>query len=133
MEPEWIVHPNSALGMMAIHAVAANPKEVARELKAAWTAKTEEILDGCMLVKAGAVELLIWSPAAYEAEYKAIEVRAPQRMPSIVGVTVAVERARPLQALLQANNVPFAVAEGDRVLVLAEQAGNLMFEFLPQN
>ena len=133
MEPEWIVHPNGALGMMAMHAVAANPKEVARGLKAAWTAKTEEILEGCMMVKAGAVELLIWSAAAYEEEYKAIDAKAPQRLPSIVGVTVAIERARPLQALLQANNIPFAVAEGDRVLAIADQAGNLMFEFLPQN
>jgi hypothetical protein len=133
MEPEWIVHPNGALAMMAIHAVAANPKEAARALKAAWTAKTEEILDGCMMVKAGAVELLIWSPAAYEAEYKAIEAKAPQRLPAVVGVTIAVERARPLQALLQANDVPFSLVEGDRVLALAGPAGNLMFEFLPQN
>jgi hypothetical protein len=37
-----------------------------------------------------------------------------------------------LQALLRANNVPFAVAEGDRVLAACEQAGGLMIEFVPQ-
>lgn len=133
MEPEWIVHPNGALGMMAIHAVAENPREVAKALKAGWSASTEEIFDGCMMVKAGSVELLIWSPLAYQLEYKALEIMAPADLPSIVGAAVAVERARPLQALLRANNVPFAVAEGDRVLVAPEQTGGLMIEFIPQN
>lgn len=133
MEPEWIVHPNGALGMMAIHAVAENPKEVAKALKAGWSASIEEIFDGCMMVKAGSVELLIWSPLAYQLEYKALEIMAPGDLPAIVGAAVAVERARPLQALLRANNVPFAMAEGDRVLVAPEQAGGLMIEFIPQN
>ena len=79
-----------------------------------------------MLVKTGTVELLIWSAAAYQAEYKAIEAMAPQDLPAIVGVTIAVERARPLQALLRANNVPFGLAEGDRVLTAPEQSGGLM-------
>jgi hypothetical protein len=133
MEPEWIVHPNGALALMAIHAVAENPKNVARDLKEAWGAKVEEILDGCMLVKTGTVELLIWSPGAYQNEYKALEVMVPEDLPAIVGATIAVERARPLQALLRANNVPFALTEGDRVLTAPEQSGGLMIEFLPQN
>ncbi len=87
-----------------------------RRWKEAWSAKVEEIFDGRMLVKHRHVELLIWSAAAYQNEYKAIEAMAPQDLPAIVGVTIAVERARPLQALLRANNVPFALAEGDRVL-----------------
>ena len=133
MEPEWIVHPNGALAMMAIHAVAENPREVATALKAAWTAKVEEIFDGCMMVKAGSVELLIWAPAAYQQEYKALEVMAPQKLPAVVGATIAIERSRPLQALLGANNVAFALGDGDRVLVAPEQAGGLMLEFMPQN
>lgn len=133
MEPEWIVHPNGALGMMAIHAVAANPRETARDLKTAWGATSEEIFDGCVMVKSGTVELLIWSPLAYQLEYKALEVMTPSELPAIVGCTIAIERARPLQALLGANNVPFALAEGDRVLTAPEQSGGLMIEFLPQN
>ena len=133
MEPEWIVHPNGALAMMAIHAVAENPKDIARGLKEAWSARTEEIFDGCMLVKTGSVELLIWTASAWQEEYKALEVMAPAQVPAIVGVTIAVERARPLQALLRANNVPFALAEGDRVLTSADRGGGLMLEFLPQN
>lgn len=132
MEPEWIVHPNGALGMMAIHAVTDDPRATARDLKLAWKATTEEIFDGCCVVKTGSVELLIWSPAAYQIEYKAIEAMVPARRPSIVGVSVAVERPRPLQALLRANNVSFALAEGDRVVVPAEQTGGLMIEFIPQ-
>jgi hypothetical protein len=50
-----------------------------------------------------------------------------------VGATIAIERTRPLQALLRANNVAFALAENDRVLVAPEQAAGLMIEFLPQN
>jgi hypothetical protein len=132
MEPEWIVHPNGALGMMAIHAVAENPRETAKALKVAWGGKTEEIFDGCMMVKAGSVELLIWSPLAYQLEYKALEVMAPQNLPVIVGAAIAIERSRPLQALLRANNVPFALTEGDRVLIAPEQSGGLMLEFMPQ-
>ena len=51
----------------------------------------------------------------------------------MVGATIAIERSRPLQALLRANNVPFALGEGNRVLVAPEQAGGLMLEFMPQN
>ncbi|MBX9946335.1 MAG: VOC family protein [Reyranella sp.] len=132
MEPEWIVHPNGALGLMAVHAVAENPKETATALKAVWGAAMEEIFDGCMMLKAGSVELLIWSPLAYQLEYKALEIMAPAELPCVVGVAIAVERTRPLQALLRANNVAFALTEGDRVLVAPEQAGGLMIEFMPQ-
>jgi hypothetical protein len=133
MEPEWIVHPNGALGMMAVHAVSDDPQATAKELGSAWGAITEDLLDGCVMVQTGAVELMIWSPTAYQAEYKDVEAIAPEQKPAIVGIAVAVERARPLQALLRANNVPFAVTEGDRVIVPAEQADGLMIEFMPQN
>lgn len=132
MEPEWIVHPNGALGLMAIHAVAENPRETAKALKAAWNGKIEEIFDGCMMVKAGSVELLIWSPLAYQLEYKALEVMAPTELPVVVGAAIAIERSRPLQALLRANNIAFQLTESDRVLVAAEQSGGLMLEFMPQ-
>ncbi len=131
-EPEWIVHGNGALGMMAVHAVADDPKAVAKALAKVWKAEVDEIFDGCAVVKTGAVELLIWSPTAYQAEYKEIEAMAPKRKPAIVGIAIAVERARPLQALLRANNIPFALTEGDRVLVAPEQSGGLMIEFMPQ-
>ena len=132
MEPEWIVHPNGALGLMAIHAVAENPREAAKALKIAWGGQTEEIFEGCMMVKAGSVELLIWSSLAYQLEYKALEVMAPTELPVIVGAAIAIERSRPLQALLRANNVSFALTEGDRVLIAPEQTGGLMIEFMPQ-
>jgi hypothetical protein len=132
MEPEWIVHPNGALGLMAIHAVADNPREAAKALKTAWGGQTEEIFEGCMMVKAGSVELLIWSSLAYQLEYKALEVMAPTELPVIVGAAIAIERSRPLQALLRANNVSFALTEGDRVLIAPEQTGGLMIEFMPQ-
>src|SRR5260370_15203655 len=132
MEPEWIVHPNGALGLLAIHAVADDPKATADALAKSWGAVMEEIFDGCAMVKTGAVELLIWSPAAWQAEYKPVEAMAPAERPAVGGLAVAIERARPLQALLRANNVPFALTEGDRVIVPAEQAGGLAIEFMPQ-
>jgi hypothetical protein len=132
MEPEWIVHPNGALGMTAVHVVAENTEENAKALAKAWQAEGEEIFDGCWLVKTGSVELLVWTPSAWQLEYKAAEVMAPATLPAVVGATIAVERSRPLQALLRANNVAFALAEQDRVLVAPEQAGGLMIEFLPQ-
>jgi hypothetical protein len=119
--------------MMAVHAVAEDPRETAKALEASWGGQIEEIFDGCMMVKAGSVELLIWSAATYQDEYKALEVVAPQTLPSVVGATIAIERSRPLQALLRANNVAFALGEGDRVLVSPELAGGLMLEFMPQN
>jgi hypothetical protein len=133
MEPEWIVHPNGALGMMAVHAVSDDPPATAKALGEAWGAITEDLFDGCVMVQTGAVELMIWSPSAYQAEYKDVEAMAPEQKPAVVGVAIAVERARPLQALLRANNVPFALTEGDRVIVPAEQVDGLMIEFMPQN
>lgn len=133
MEPEWVVHPNGALALMAVHAVADQPKALAGTLAKAWKGEVDEIFDGCVVVRTGSVEFFLWSAMAWQAEYKAIEAMAPEDKPAIVGVSVAVERARPLQALLRANNVPFAVAEGDRILAAAETAGGLLFEFVPQN
>lgn len=132
MEPEWIVHPNGALGLLALHAVADDPLATGKALAEGWSAITEEIFDGCTMVRTGAVELLIWSPAAFQTEYKAVEAMAPEHKPAIVGVAIAVERSRPLQALLRANNVPFALTDGDRVIVPAEQTDGLMIEFMPQ-
>jgi len=133
MEPEWIVHPNGALGMMAVHAVSDDPLATAKALGEAWGAVTEDLFDGCVMVQTGAVELLIWSPQAFQAEYKAVEAMAPEQRPAVVGVAIAVERSRPLQALLRANNIPFALTEGDRVVIPAEQTDGLMIEFMPQN
>lgn len=133
MEPEWVVHPNGALALMAVHAVAEQPKPLAAALAKAWKGEVDEIFDGCVVVRTGSVEFFLWSVSAWQSEYKAIEAMAPEQKPAIVGVSVAVERARPLQALLRANNVPFAVAEGDRVLTAPEHSGGLLFEFVPQN
>jgi hypothetical protein len=133
MEPEWIVHANGALGMIAVHVVSDDPPATAKALGEAWSAVTEDLFDGCVLLQTGAVELMIWSPDSFLQEYKDVEPMAPEQKPSIVGVTIAVERARPLQGLLRANNVPFALAEGDRVIVPAEQTDGLMIEFVPQN
>ena len=55
-----------------------------------------------------------------------------QALPAVVGATIAIERSPPLQALLRANNVAFALGEDKRVLVTPEQAGGLMLEFMPQ-
>jgi hypothetical protein len=133
MEPEWIVHPNGALGLVAIHAVSDDPAATAKALGEAWGAQTEDLLDGCVLVETGEVELMIWSPSAFQTEYKSVEAMAPEQRPAIVGVAIAIERARPLQALLSANNIPYALAEGNRVVVPAEQTDGLMIEFIPQN
>ena len=95
MEPEWIVHPNGALALMAVHAVAEKPKEVAKALKEAWSAKVEEVFDGCMLVKTGTVELLIWSPDAYQSEYKAIEAMATRSAARRCRSSPACSRRRP--------------------------------------
>ena len=57
MEPEWIVHPNGALGMMAVHAVSDDPQETAKALGEAWGAITEDLFDGCVMVQTGAVEI----------------------------------------------------------------------------
>ncbi|SJZ44450.1 Glyoxalase-like domain-containing protein [Enhydrobacter aerosaccus] len=133
MEPEWIVHPNGALALIAIHAVAEDPAALAKILKSAWKAETEEIFDGCVVVKTGAVELLLWSSTAWQLEYKAIEPMVPKDLPAIVGIAVAIERARPLQALLGANNVSYALGEDGRVIVAPEQAGGIAIEFMPQN
>ena len=133
MEPDWIVHPNGALGLVAVHAVSDDPAETAKALGEAWGAQIDDVFDGCVLVETGEVELMIWSPAAFQAEYKAVEAMAPEQRPAIVGIAIAVERARPLQALLGANNIPFALAEGNRVIVPAEQTDGLMIEFMPQN
>jgi hypothetical protein len=132
MEPEWIVHPNGALGLVAIHAIAEDPAAIAKALEESWKAETEEIFDGCMLVKTGSVELLIWSGPAWQLEYKAIEAMAPAELPAIVGIAVAIERPRPLQALLGANNVSFALGENSRVIVPPDQTGGLTIEFVPQ-
>ncbi|HEY6984190.1 hypothetical protein [Reyranella sp.] len=132
MEPEWIVHPNGALGLVAVHAVADDPAGLARTLKGLWKAESEEIFDGCVVVRTGAVELLIWSAAAWQLEYKAIEAMAPQELPAVVGIAIAIERPRPLQALLAANNVSFSSGDGGRILVAPEQAGGLTIEFMPQ-
>jgi hypothetical protein len=57
---------------------------------------------------------------------------APAELPVIVGIAVAIERPRPLQALLGANNVSFALGENGRVIVPPDQAGGLMVDFVPQ-
>ncbi len=132
MEPDWIVHPNGALGLIAVHAVAEDPSALAKTLKQSWQAEVDEIFDGCVTLKTGAVELLVWSASAWQLEYRAIEAMAPAQLPRVVGLTIAVERSRPLQALLRANNVGFALGDGDRVMVPPEQAGGLMIEFMPQ-
>jgi hypothetical protein len=132
-EPDAIVHPNGALGMMAVHAVAEDPKALAHLLAKTWKGEVEDIFDGCSVVKTGSVELLIWSPKGFQAEYRDIEAKAPKRLPSIAGIAIAIERARPLIALLKANGVAHALTEGDRVLVSPENTGGVLIEFMPQN
>jgi len=133
--PELLVHPNKALAFICVHAVADDPRKIAKELEKSWGEDTrvEDVVEGCILVRTGMVELLVWTPDAWLNEYKAIEPMVPKRLPSIAGIAVAIERARPLQALLRANNIPFETTKGDRVLVSPETTGGLLIEFMPQN
>ena len=106
MEPEWIVHPNGALGMLAVHAVSDDPPATAKALGEQWGAITEDLFDGCTMVQTGAVEIMIWSPSAYQTEYKSVEAMAPEHRPMIVGIAVAVERSRPFRRCCAPTTCP---------------------------
>jgi hypothetical protein len=93
--------------------VSDDPQATAKALARPWGAITEDLFEGCVWSRPAQSSLMIWAPSAFQAEYKDIEAIAPEQKPAIVGIAVAIERARPLQALLRANNVPFARTEGD--------------------
>ena len=134
MEPEWIVHPNGALAMMAIHAVAEDPREVAKALETAWSGQDrgdprglhdgEGGLGRTADLVARRLSERIQGARGHGAHRNCRPWSAPPSPSSARG------RCR---RCCGANNVPFALGEGDRVLVAPEQAGGLMLEFMPQN
>ena len=70
---------NPSWALMAVHAVAEQPKPLAATLAKAWKGEVDEIFDGCVVVRTGSVEFFLWSVSAWQSEYKAIEAMAPEQ------------------------------------------------------
>ncbi len=68
----------SGAGPAGVHVVSDDPPATAKELGEQWGAITEDLFDGCTMIQTGAVEILIWSPSAYQTEYKSVEAMAPE-------------------------------------------------------
>jgi hypothetical protein len=108
--PEFLGHPNGAVGMSAVIAVAADPAATAAHYAAVWGAAVRDAPFGAV-VKPGDVELHLYAPAAAEAAFPGVP-GAIAGGAAYLGCVFAVRA--PAEARRIAERAGFAVAPTPR-------------------
>lgn len=129
---DWQRHPNTALSVQAVFAVAGEPAEGIAYFEKLFGRKARLAPDGSLGVSPAAVELQVYTPAAFEARY-GLPPRAPAErgLMSYAGMRVGVADMFALKQCLGDNGVDFADHSG-RVVVGPGQACGNVIEFVAE-
>jgi len=124
LRPDWLEHPNGALGIRSVLAVAADPASIVDKFAALFKALVDTG-DGTASTRAGGVNLAIFTPAAARKKF-GIETAAPQVDAAYLGYQIDVRALDVLTSFLRKGDVPYR-ADADAVYVdPVSGLGNLM-------
>jgi catechol 2,3-dioxygenase-like lactoylglutathione lyase family enzyme len=120
--PEWLDHPNGALGLDGVTVAAADPAALAPAYTALFGDSAVQSGQGRLEVKTGAHTLRFLSPE-----------RLSRRYPGLGGAPVMTVVSRDLEAtraFFAGNGIPIAPAAGARLVIPPEQANGTVLEFV---
>ena len=120
--PEWLDHPNGALGLDGVTVAAADPAALAPAYTALFGDSAVQSGQGRLEISAGSHTLRFLSPE-----------RLSRRYPGLGGAPVMTIVSRDLEAtraFFVGNGVPLASAAGARLVIPPDQANGIVLEFV---
>jgi glyoxalase-like protein len=132
--PEWLAHPNGALGIGSITVVAAEPEALAPTLAKVFGVASLTETDDTLAVHTGRGVILVTTPDDFHLihpELEAIDDEPGDAKPRLAALTLVVEDADRTAAYLDERGVPFRRQHGGTIGIAPEQAHGVRLEFAP--
>jgi hypothetical protein len=132
--PEWLAHPNGALGIGSVSVVAAEPERLAPTLAKVFGVARLTDTDDTLAVHTGRGVILVTTPDDFHLihpELEGIDDDLGAAGPRLAVLTLMVEDAERTAAYLDERGVPYRRQHGGTIGVEPEQAHGVRLEFAP--
>jgi catechol 2,3-dioxygenase-like lactoylglutathione lyase family enzyme len=131
LRPDWTSHPNGALRLDSVIAVARDPDFVTRFYERLFGARAVRDASGVARVSPANVALRVGTAAALRAAIPSLELPEPDAA-AYVGIGVRVASLAALRTYLDRSGVSYSVLERKAVVVPASAAHGNFIEFSEQ-
>ena len=131
--PEWLAHPNGAIGIGSVTVVADEPDALAPTLAKLVGPASVTDTDDTLAVHTGRGVILVTTPDDFELIHPALTAAAEEAgaEPRLGALTLLVEDPDRTAAYLDERGVPYEREHGGMIGIAPEQAHGVMLEFAP--
>lgn len=129
--PEWLDHPNGAVGLAACTIVTRDPPALAERLARIFGSGSLTGTDRVTAVHTGSAVLLLAGPDDAQHLHPGFAIEAPGDAPLLQVLAVRVRDPDAAAALLSRRDVPHRRDAAGTVLVPPEQASGVALELVP--
>lgn len=127
--PDWMEHPNGAVGFAGITVVASDPQPVGAAMQKVFGEGTVEATSYGLLVKTGRGTIAVSTPDRFGEMHPGAAV-PDLPLPSFYGLRIAVKSPDATAAWLKGEGI-LAERVGGAIRVAPEQARGVLLEFVP--
>lgn len=127
--PDWMEHPNGAVGFAGITVVASDPQPVGAAMQKVFGDGTVEATSYGRLVKTGRGTIAVSTPDRFDEMHPGAAV-PDLPLPSFYGLRIAVKSPDATAAHLKGEGI-LAERVGGAIRVAPEQARGVLLEFVP--
>jgi hypothetical protein len=126
--PEWLAHPNGAIGLRAVTIVAAETAPLLPAYDRLFGLHEVTTTDALASVRAGPHRLLFATPDDFATMHPGVELAADFAVPGIAALELAVTNRRETADFLIRQQVPFSELPDGRLAVATSAAtGTILF------
>jgi hypothetical protein len=126
--PEWLHHPNGALGLRGIHALVESTAALLEPYDRLFGIQQVTTTDAVACVHAGPHRIVFSTPDDFSTMYPALDIVSDFTLPGIVSVEFGVARREDTADYLTRRQVPFdELPDGSLVVPQREGSGAILF------
>lgn len=127
--PEWLVHPNGAVGVASVTIVVDDPEAAREPMEAVFGAGSTTATDSTVAVHTGRGLILLARPDEVTQLHPDADLDEPPPAPAAVALTLLTDDPDRAARHLQEQAVPFSRDADGTVRVAAEDASGVFLEF----
>jgi len=126
--PEWLHHPNGAIGLKGIHVLVESTASLLQPYDRLFGIQQVTTTDAVASVHVGPHRIVFSTPDDFSTMYPALEVASDFALPGIVSVEFGVAQREDTADCLTRRQVPFeALPDGSFVVPAREASGVIVF------
>jgi hypothetical protein len=126
--PEWLHHPNGALGVRGIHVVVDSTAALLEPYDRLFGIQQVTTTDAVACIHAGPHRIVFSTPDDFSTMYPALDIAPDFPLPGIVSVEFGIARREDTADYLTRRQVPFEeLPDGSLVVPASEASGAVLF------